>query len=118
MFDDDICSATDMKELEAVCKNNGLVRCDRCDHSDPNAGYDVPYCMKLTKLGKGKGTTVSNSTEGRAPYKLEKNNIPKKCRYWLSAKKMDEKRESSHKIRKAQNAMDRLSLSEKSKIKM
>ena len=118
MFDDDICSASDMKNLEAVCKNNKLVRCDRCDHVDPNAGYDVPYCLKLTKLGKGKDITCSNSTEGRAPYKLEKGSIPKKCRYWLSARKMREKRESDSKVREAQLIMDRLIPEEKRKIKM
>lgn len=104
MFDDDMCSATDMERLGVICKDNGLARCDRCDHSEPNAGYDVPYC---TKLGKNK-----------APYKLKKGNIPKKCKYWLSAKKMCEKRESSRKIREAQHAMNKLSPSEKTKIKM
>ena len=118
MFDDDICSATDMERLEKICKNNKLVRCDKCYHSDPNAGYDVPYCMKLTKLGKGSGTSCSSSTEGRAPYKLKEGNIPKKCKYWLSTKKMYEKRDSVNKIREAQHMMDKLSLSEKSKIKM
>ncbi|KKN45487.1 hypothetical protein LCGC14_0682360, partial [marine sediment metagenome] len=37
MMDDDICSATDMRHLEKVCKDNGLIRCDRCYHADPNA---------------------------------------------------------------------------------
>lgn len=117
MFDDAICSITDMDRLEKLCISGQLVRCDTCFFAEPNAGHDVPYCTKLTKLGKGEGVSITNIGKVK-PYKLKEGNIPKKCKYWKSAIKEQAKQDSARKIKEIQKAINRLRPEEKKKLKI
>jgi hypothetical protein len=117
MFDDDVCSAADMNKLKRLCVSKQLTRCDECAFAEPNAGHDVPYCTKLTKLGKGEGVSVTDIDKFK-PYKLKEGNIPKKCKYWKSATKEQEKKDSTIRVGKIQRTINRLTLEEKKKLKM
>lgn len=87
MLDDITRSAFDMQELKVICEDGGLEKCYMCRHAWPNAGYDAPYCYKLTEAGKGakKGCLLKYNCDdysipdGSYPYKLVEGNIPKRC---------------------------------------
>lgn len=115
MMDDAICSMSDMDHLKEICTKHDLAKCHTCWHSEPNAGYDVPYCYKRTELGQGEGK-ASCSMDRRGykikkpakPFKLRLGNIPKTCKFWKSRSREWRKLEDKRELEFAQRAIDEL----------
>jgi len=81
MLDDMMCDASDLNELKEICESNKLAKCWYCQHVSPNSGYDIPYCMKLTKLGKTNRKSKRYGLD--KAYGLELGTIPKECKHWI-----------------------------------
>ena len=120
MFSDDVCSADDIRVLKRLCVKGQLTKCYECCYVEPNAGFDDPYCMLLTKKGKGSGEKVwiSDLEKYVIPYRLKEGTIPKKCKYWKSAENEQNKRESKNRITKIQSAINKLTLKERKQLKL
>ena len=103
---DDICaSSRDIETLAELCVKEQLIRCDLCEHCEPNAGYDAPYCLKRTELGEGSpGNVTSSACKGKPPYRLRLGTIPEVCPYWTSRAQAAEEKRRQHLMREAKNA--------------
>ena len=115
-MDDMICDAADIRQLRKLCVKYNRAKCHKCFHSSPNAGYDYPYCDKLTSLGKTNGAS-KGYPEGQV-FKLKKATIPKTCKHWLSNDKEHKRLEDQRNFEEAQRAVNRVPKSMRKKLKL